>query len=557
MVIFEKWHRNSKKCIFSPLWTKDKLKFCSKKREDLPKGSNRTSDDEKTSLNFLTMQEMKLVCGRKTTFSSTFDKRINVFLKPLEIDIIHDRDINRSELVGIDENTREKTQQKSSNCSETGKNVGYNPKYLQVQRYRALKEEKHCYVYDFEVLDISNLGKYEPGSFVNVHFYNKERLGIGMLNRKSNIVIRIIEKDIEKVIDDQFFVKRLYESVKRRFMYIYNISLYDYIHSLNIRNEIMLFCQMVNSFNDYLPGLVVHIFHKSLFIRYDNISIQKYNYIFEKELDKIFSPKNIYCKKISSKKEKRAQGGKEYTLEQTKGNDLELYYSENDLTFYNNITNISYNVFHLQNKQDRLFLQNLCDSSNVLNINGNVGEYIISTCFSQNGGTSNFGNTERVAILLSDCVKNASYAEKNASLNGCHHVMSLHREDLLEELSNMHLNSLRFGLIIFNVKSSITYRRSAYTSEYGKRHTVTFKGVHKYLSCISDILQSNGLLFVTVELAAVDYDKFLNIVRCVFERKKKNLSIVYENSCSIENNIMCNDLNIWHLRSVCFRLGHS
>ncbi|GAW82308.1 hypothetical protein, conserved [Plasmodium gonderi] len=551
---------------------------------------------------FLDEYEMKIIHNKRITFSSEFKNRINVFLKPLEEDVvtcdeveevptvhtvekdqvvimgknidnsevqintemcskIGDRYINKESEKKSEKIEKEKTFLERVNRKKgEGSTKNHKIKFLPLERYIALTKNKHKYVYDFEIKNIGELGKYEAGEIVNIYFYNKEELGIGILNRKSNIVLRIIDTDMKKTINDHFFLCKLYESIKRRFQYLYkNISIYNFMHSLKFSNGVNLYCKVVNSTNDDLPGLSVYIIGKNIFIRYDNLGIQKFRYLIENELDTIFSPKNIFCKKIVSKKEKRAQQGKEYIFEPIKGEDLELSYSENGLTFYNNISDISYDIFHIENKQDRLFLRSICHSYNILNVNGNVGEYIIS-CTSIPDATNTSPHSEEipnVSIILSKCAKNVNYIDKNISRNTCGQVMCLYREDILDELNNMHLNNLRFGLIIYNICSNIVYRTNSYTSMYGKRHTASFKGIHKYLFFLSYLLQKNGLLFLTVQLSAQDYDKFLNIVKCVFERKKRNLSIIYENSCSLEDNILCNDSNTCYLRSVCFRLGHS
>ncbi|SCM10588.1 conserved Plasmodium protein, unknown function [Plasmodium chabaudi adami] len=542
----------------------EKYNFCSLSN-DINSSSKYQVENFQTD--FLTPQELKLVYNnRKHTFTSSYEDRVNVFLKPLETDTLQEDNNNQLASSDKEENVgtakKEEIEKGVDNCESDKNNSNEKKKdflkFLQVDRFNALKNNKHKYVYDFEIENITELSKYEAGEIVNVFFWTKEKIGIGLLNRKSNIVIRIIESDINKTINDIFFIKQIYESIKKRFKYIYNINMYEYIHSFNLKKNGNLFCKIINSVNDNLPGLNVEIYNNNIYIRYDNLAIQKYSYIFEKELDRIFTPKNIYCKKIVSKKEKRAQGGKEYILEQIKGDDLELNYSENGYTFFNNITNITYDIFHLYNKQDRMFIKTLCDSSNILNINGNVGEYIIGASLknAESAENGNLNYKENISIILSDCIKNTNYIEKNIAHNNCKHITSLHRENILEELSNMHLNNLKFDIVIFNIQSSIVYRKSSYTSVYGKRHLVSFKGIHKYINSIEDILQKNGMLFITVELSAIDYDKFLNIVRCVFENKKRSISIIYENSCSIENNILSNDHNSWYLRSVCFKLGH-
>ncbi|EUD67566.1 hypothetical protein C922_01751 [Plasmodium inui San Antonio 1] len=486
---------------------------------------------------FLNEQELQAVRRKRITFCSKFEERVSVVLKPVEGNSVPPT---------------------GEPPTDGGTSTGHSPtQFLPLQRYHQLAKLKHSYVYDFEITNIGMLSQYEPGELVNVYFQNGEELGIGIVNRKSNLVIRIIDRDVRKTINDHFFLTKLYESVKRRFHYLYrDVHLWNWMYSLRVRNGINVYRKMVSSTSDGLPGLVVYILGKDLYIRYDNLAIQKFRCIIEKELDAIFSPQRIFCKRIVSKKEKRAQQGKEYTFETIKGDhrgiqhgDIQhgdIQHCENGLTFYNNLSDTAHVPFHVENKRDRLFLRSICDGANVLCVDGNVGEYIISCAAvgeaareaaSQDAGEAapHSRGAPGISILLSDCAKNSSYVDRNIKRNGCGQVMCLYREDILEELNNMHMNNLRFELIIFNIKSNIVFRSSSYTSVYGKRYTASFKGVHRHLICLSDLQQEGGLLFVTAELSARDYHQFLNIVKCVFERRKRSLSIVYENACSVED----------------------
>eukprot|EP00366_Plasmodium_knowlesi_P002589 XP_002260086.1 hypothetical protein, conserved in Plasmodium species [Plasmodium knowlesi strain H] len=505
--------------------------------------SNCNSADSKGSpllSTFLNEEELQVVRSKRISFCKKFEDRVNVVLKPVE----------PSSAPSIGESTS------CVHATDGGTSSGHGQtQFLPLERYHQLAKHKHSYVYDFEITNIGKLSEYEPGELVNVYFHNGEELGIGILNRKSNLVIRIIERDIRKSMNDHFFLTKLYESVKRRFHYMYrDVHLCKWMYSLRVRKGIDVYCKMVNSTSDGLPGLVVYFLGNDIYIRYDNLAIQKFRCIIEKELDAIFSPKNIFCKRIVSKKEKRAQQGKEYTFETIKGEPCDIQHRENGLTFYNNMSDTVYAPFHVENKKDRLFLRSICNGANILCVNGNIGEYIIS-CASVAEDATNSGDAPGVSILLSECAKNANYVDQNIRRNGCENVMCLYREDILDELNNMHMNNLRFDLIIFNIKSNIVFRSSSYTSLYGKRYTASFKGVHKQLIYLSELMQEGGLLFVTVELSARDYHQFLNIVKCVFERRKRSLSIVYENACSVEDSILCNDQTTWYLRSVCFKLG--
>ncbi|KJP89915.1 hypothetical protein AK88_00371 [Plasmodium fragile] len=498
---------------------------------------------------FLNEQELQAVRSKRITFCSKFEERVKVVLKPVKESSVSatGQSATGESPSGVPTSVECGTEQRAT-------------QFLSLQRYHQLARHKHSYVYDFEITSIGQLSEYEPGELVNVYFHNGEALGVGLVNRKSNLVVRIIDRDVRKSINDHFFIIKLYESVKRRFHFLYkDVHLCNWMYSLRVRNGINLYCKMVSSTSDGLPGLVVYSLGKDLYIRYDNLCIQRFRGIVEQELEAMFSPQNMFCKRIVSKKEKRAQQGKEYTFEAIKGDHSDVHPSEaqpcdvqhceHGLTFYNNMCDTTYVPFHVENKRDRLFLRSISNGENVLCVNGNVGEYIIS-CASVAEAASNSRDAPGVSILLSECAKNANYVDQNVKRNGCGQVMCLYREDILDELNNMLMNNLRFELIIFNIKSNIVFRSNSYTSLYGKRYAASFKGVHKHLVCLADLLQEGGLLFVTAELSARDYHQFLNIVKCVFERKKRTLSIVYENACSVEDSILCNDQTTWYLRSI-------
>lgn len=637
---FLKYLQIIRRIINNPIYGLNPKRSINSKRNDYVKDSKEVSEDD---------QALKaLLKGRKGSFISSFENRVKVYLKPVEVEITGQSDLSLSEpknkkiyldktvsaeLVIEDQknnievhsedayikneendskekarhvqghsleedplhfnkrnierneennkktqlgeanqeycNTNEGKKKKTINKKKETKKGISNMKFLSKKRYKELLRGNHPYIYDFEIANISELSIYPPGELVNVYFQDLKELGIGILNRKSNISVKMIHGNVNATIDDTFFIKRIYESISRRFFYLHHISLYEYMSSLKMKQNILLFSQVIHSIHDQLPGVVVQVLGQSLYIRYDSLSIQKYRDIIENTLDKIFAPKHIFCKRIISQKEKRVQHGKEYILEQIKGTQEEINYIEKqNMWLQNNITNFIYSPFELETKRDRLFLRQ-CVNTNVLNIHGNVGEYLVRIFSNQientknkdiynnsNNNNNNYNNCnmDGISILLSDHVRNIEIARTNLEKNECKNVTTLLRENILEELNNMCLSNLKFDSIIFNIKNIITYRRNSYTSELGKRHTVTFKGIHKYLQYLSQLLQKNGLLFIIVELNTYDYHNFLNIVKCAFEKTKTNISIVYENSCSIENCVLCEDQQAWYSRVIGFKI---
>src|SRR5688500_14463542 len=65
----------------------------------------------------------------------------------------------------------------------------------------------HPWIYDNEIEKID--GNANGGEIVLVFTYDKKFIGQGYINPKSQIVVRILTRKKEEVIDDDFFYKRI------------------------------------------------------------------------------------------------------------------------------------------------------------------------------------------------------------------------------------------------------------------------------------------------------------------------------------------------------------
>lgn len=63
------------------------------------------------------------------------------------------------------------------------------------------------WVFDNEIDNVE--GDYENGGLVEVHDFDGYPMGIGYINDKSKIRVRILTRDIDKEIDRAFFEKKL------------------------------------------------------------------------------------------------------------------------------------------------------------------------------------------------------------------------------------------------------------------------------------------------------------------------------------------------------------
>lgn len=67
----------------------------------------------------------------------------------------------------------------------------------------------HPWIYKTEIDRIE--GDYTPGGIVNVLNHKKEFIGKGYINLKSMITVRLLTRDINEEIDEEFFEEELKE----------------------------------------------------------------------------------------------------------------------------------------------------------------------------------------------------------------------------------------------------------------------------------------------------------------------------------------------------------
>ena len=68
-------------------------------------------------------------------------------------------------------------------------------------------ENGHLWIYANEIENFD--GEYENGDIIEVYNFRGEFIGKGFINDVSKIAIRIMTRDINEEIDEEFFRKRL------------------------------------------------------------------------------------------------------------------------------------------------------------------------------------------------------------------------------------------------------------------------------------------------------------------------------------------------------------
>src|SRR3954469_2067989 len=133
----------------------------------------------------------------------------------------------------------------------------------------------HPWIFGNELGDSE--GTAEPGDIVDVYSYNGSFVGKGYINPASQIRIRLLSRNKDEVIDDQFF----YNRIKAAWEYRQQIG---YVEN----------CRLIFGEADMLPALVIDKFNDYLVIQTLALGIDKWKSAIVEALQKIFTPKGIY-----------------------------------------------------------------------------------------------------------------------------------------------------------------------------------------------------------------------------------------------------------------------
>ena len=117
----------------------------------------------------------------------------------------------------------------------------------------------------------------QPGEIVNVFTHDKKFVGKGYVNPQSQIMVRLLTRDKDAVIDDTFFYNALLKAWKYRCTLGYTEN-----------------CRLVFGEADDLPQLIVDKFNDYFVIQTLALGIDVWKPAIVRAIEKIFSPKGIY-----------------------------------------------------------------------------------------------------------------------------------------------------------------------------------------------------------------------------------------------------------------------
>jgi 23S rRNA (cytosine1962-C5)-methyltransferase len=372
----------------------------------------------------------------------------------------------------------------------------------------------HPWIYDNEIEKIE--GEFEDGDIVYIHTYANQFLGVGYINTKSKITVRLLSrKPVE--INKEFIQRRILDAIKNRY---------------EVAKENAY--RVVFGEADGLPGLIVDKFGEYLSVQFNTLGMNKLKSFVVDSLVKIFEPKGIFERTEGSAVKK--EGVEEFTG-WIHGSGPELIPFEiNDIKFFADTKGQKTGAF-------------LDQRDNARKLMGFANEKVCLDCFSYTG---NFG-----MHLLKGGAKYVSFvdyseraieiAKELAKINGFANRCEFINANAFDYLKSLHEKSRKFDIVVLDPPS---FAKSASSRE------AAFKGYKEINYRSMKIIKDNGLLATASCTQVVSQSEFESIMVDAAIDAKVILRLIYRGGQPLDHPQIYNILETMYLKFLILQIIH-
>ena len=337
------------------------------------------------------------------------------------------------------------------------------------------------WVYDNEVERIE--GEPLDGDVVSVHDYNGFCLGKGFLNRRSKLRVRMLTRNRNQEIDEDFLRMRVENAWEYRKKVVDTGS-----------------CRVIFGEADFLPGLVVDKFSDVLVVESLALGIDRLKSTILSLVKKVLAEDGIMIRGIyerSDANERTKEG-----LPKVKGFigdefDTTVEIIENGVHYLVDVANGQKTGFFLDQKYNRLAMQRICKGKKVLDCFTHMGTFAL------NAGIA--GASDVTGLDISEYA--VSQAEANARLNGLQDTVHFRCANVLDELPKLAAAGEKYDVVILDPPAFTKSREATKNAIKGYRE-INMKGLKLvkdggYLAtCSCSHFMTQELLAKTVKEAA-------------------------------------------------------
>ena len=318
----------------------------------------------------------------------------------------------------------------------------YKKVILKEKSGRQLKQGG-LWIYDNEIAKIED--GINDGDIIRIEDFDGYPLGIGFINRKSTIQVRVLTRKSDVEINREFIYKRVKNAWEYRKKVIDTSS-----------------CRVIFGEADFLPGIVIDKFSDVLVVESLCLGIDKLKNEIVECLKEILAEDGIKIKGVyerSDAKVRLKEGMERYKGFIGDEFNTDVLIEENGVKYIVDVAEGQKTGFFLDQKNNRLAIHRLCKNASVLDCFTHTGSFAL------NAGIA--GASEVLGVDASDLA--VKQAEKNAELNGLSDRVKFVCEDVFDLLPKLEQEGKKYDVVILDPPAFTKSRSSVKNAVKGYR----------------------------------------------------------------------------------------
>ncbi len=303
-----------------------------------------------------------------------------------------------------------------------------------------------AWIYDNEIDSVT--GDVADGELVHVHDFDGYYMGIGFINRKSKITVRMMSRVKGTQIDDAFIKMRVKNAI-------------DYRMAV-IKEEDRSAFRVIFGEADWLPGIVIDKFAdilvvQSLALGIDNFKLKIVEFAREILGEYGYNIRGVYERSDAKVRDlegmPRIKGfiGDEF--------ETKVQIEENGVRYIVDVQDGQKTGFFLDQKYNRASIRPICKGARVLDCFTHTGSFAL------NAGMA--GAREVTGVDASELAINQ--AAENAKLNGIDDIVKFECRDVFELLPELEKKGEKFDVVILDPPAFTKSRESVKKAVRGYR----------------------------------------------------------------------------------------
>lgn len=350
----------------------------------------------------------------------------------------------------------------------------------------------------------------KAGEIVNVFTHDKKFIGKGYVNPQSQIMVRLLTRDKDKEINDDFF----YDTILQAWAYRQKLG---YVEN----------CRLIFGEADELPQLIIDKFNDYFVIQTLALGIDIWKPSIVKALEKIFSPQGIYERNDVPVRELEG-------MEQHKGFlsapfDTNIIIHENGIKFHVDIKGGQKTGYFLDQQDNRKAIQNIVKGADVLGAFCYTGSFEISAAV--------YGAKSVTGIDISQSA--IEMCNKNALLNKVEGICKFECINAFDILKEWTKEGKQWDVVMLD-PPSFTKSRSSIDKAVAGYKEINLRGIK--------LVKPGGFLVTSSCTNLVKPELFLDIIGMAAKDAKRKIRQVVFNSQSADHPIIRDQENTNYLK---------